>query len=295
VTPEWIALVIARWMNFLSTATLFGMALFLFYAPPDSRKIFEASAASRRLLLAGGAIAFISTLGWACAALVDLAGDVGALFDRGAWSSFLFDTSFGVVWMVRGALATALAICAARGARAHMLIVALSACLLLSQSWIGHVAALPQPARWGVALAHAAHVLGAGAWLGGLMALIVVLSIFRPRGDATSTEEVLTRFSTVGLAAVAAILVGGVINVVAQAQISTIPDSQWGRILGLKLMLVLMMLGLASLNRFVLLPGLSKESHSRTDALFRSIALEQALGVAVLGLTAALGILDPAS
>lgn len=294
MTPEWIALVIARWANFLSVATLFGMALFQFYAPPDSRKAFGASPASRRLFLAGGALVFISAIGWAGAALVDMAGDAGALYDLNAWSSFLFGASFGIVWLVRGALALALAICAARGVRASGLIVAVAAGLLLSQSWIGHVAALSSPSRWGVFLAYAVHVLGAGAWLGGLTGLIVALSVFRMRGDDIAAVALLTRFSTIGLAAVIAIIVGGLVNVVAQAHVATLLTSGWGRTLGLKVLLVLAMLALANLNRFVLTPRLSTRGPSTLDAMIRSIALEQILGIGVLGSTAVLGILDPA-
>ena len=295
MTAEWVALIIARWMNFLSVATLFGMALFLFYAPRESRKCLAVSPVSDRLFVAGGALAFISTLAWAGAALVDLAADAGALIDRSAWSSFLFDTSFGVVWMVRGALAAALALCVARGARARAAIVVLSACMLLSQSWIGHVASLSPPIRWGVALAHGLHVLGAGAWLGGLTALIVVLPAFRACGDQESAAALLTRFSSVGIAAVTAILIGGAINVIVHTQVSALLASEWGRILGLKILLVLAMLALASLNRFFLSPGFSRQGAANFSALFRSVVLEQALGIAVLGLTAALGILDPAS
>ena len=294
MTPEWVTLVIARWANFLSVATLFGMALFQLYAPQGSRKTFAGSVAARRLFLAGGAIVFISTIGWAGAVLVDLAGDAGALYDRNAWSSFLFDTSFGPFWLVRCTLATVLAICAKRGVRANALIAALAACLLFSQSWIGHVAALSAPARFGVALAYAAHVLAAGAWLGGLTSLIVVLPVFRARDDQVSTSNLLTRFSTVGLVAVVAIIFGGLVNVVAQAHMATLLTSGWGRTLGVKVLLVLAMLALASLNRFVLTPRLSTEGSSKLDAMIRSVALEQALGIATLGLTAVLGILDPA-
>lgn len=183
---------------------------------------------------------------------------------------------------------------AGRGDRAHALIAAFTACLLFSQTWIGHIAALSAPAGFGVILAYAAHVLAAGAWRGGLTALIVVSPAFRTCDDRMSASNLLTRFSTVGLVAVVAIIVGGLVNVVARAHMVTLLTSGWGRTLGVRVVLVLAMLALARLNRLVLTPRLSTDGSSKLDAMIRSVALEQVFGIATLGLTAVLGIPDPA-
>lgn len=301
MTGEWIALVFARWLNFVAVAGLFGMALFPLYVPEAARGAYLAQRTMRSLMIVGGALTLASTFAWAGAALVNMAGDGSALWDRSAWLSFLFDTSFGLAWVARGALAIAimLTICGTRGRSAFAAVVALSAGLLISQAWVGHVASLAAPARWGVTLAYALHVLGAGAWFGGLLSLAIAMK--GPRAIAASerktAEELLVRFSSVGLAAVAAIIIGGLINMLAHGAFT--PEmlfaSSWGRALAVKVALVVGMLLLAGANRFILMPRLSRGEASALPTLGRSVLIEQVLGLAVLVLTAALGVLDPST
>lgn len=295
MTPEWSVLILLRWLNFTTVAGLFGMALFVLYAPPAAREAFLARSVTRLLFIAGGALALASTFGWASATLIDMAGETSAVTDVGAWRTFVFDTSFGAAWAARGTLATTLVVCATRYERVIAWIAALTACLLVSQSWIGHIASLAPQTRWGVAIAHALHVWGAGVWFGGLTALTISLRELRERGDRGAQFDVLASFSAVGLAAVLAILIGGLINVAALSTFSptTILVSGWGRTLVLKIMLVLAMITLACLNRFVLMPRLAAGKPSASSRIARSVVLEQILAIAVLGLTAALGLLDP--
>jgi putative copper resistance protein D len=299
VNGIWTVLVIARWLNFVAVAGLFGMALFPFYAPATTRRAYLAQPATRALAIAGGILALFSTAGWAGATLANMAGESAAIWDGQAWRSFLFDTSFGAAWIARGAivLALALTIIVTKRLRASAAVAALSAGLLVSQAWVGHVASLAAPARWGVAVAYALHVIGAGAWFGGLVSLLIVMKGLPASRwiDCRDTEDVLTRFSTVGLVAVVAIIVGGAINTIAHSASAPalVAVSDWGQALVLKLALVAGMLLLACLNRFVLMPRLSKGEATAVPALTRSIVAEQVLGLVVLAATAALGVLDP--
>ncbi len=301
MTGDWIALVVARWLNFVAVAGLFGMALFPLYVPEAARRAYLAQQAMRSFMIAGGVLTLASTFAWAGAAMANMAGDSAALWDRSAWSSFLFDTSFGFAWVARGALALAvmLTIFITRGRSAFGAVVALSAGLLVSQAWVGHVASLAAPARWGVTLAYAVHVLGAGAWFGGLLALAIAMkgarAVTAPARKAA--EALLVRFSSVGLAAVGAIAVGGTVNVLAHGASTRemLLTSGWGRALAVKMALVVGMLLLASANRFILMPRLSRGEASALPTLGRSVLIEQVLGLAVLASTAALGVLDPSS
>lgn len=295
----WTVLVIARWLNFVAVAGLFGMALFPFYAPARTRRAYLAQPAARALTIAGGIVALVSTAGWAGATLANMAGDSAAIWDAEVWRSFLFDTSFGAAWIMRGVivLVLALTIVTTKGFRASITVAVLSGGLLISQAWIGHVASIPAPARWGVTVAYALHVVGAGAWFGGLVSLTVVLNglLASKTIDCREVEDVLTRFSNVGLIAVVAIIGGGAINAIAHGASAPAMAlaSDWGRALVLKLALVAGMLLLACLNRFVLMPRLSKGESSAASALARSVVMEQVLGLVVLAVTAALGVLDP--
>lgn len=300
MTEDWTALVFARWVNLVSVAGLFGMAVFPLYAPTEARRTFLGQPTICRLFVAGGTIAFVSTFGWAGAALVNMTGDVKALADPDAWLSFLFGTSFGLAWIVRLALAVALSLSVFRGERALGAIAALTACLLVSQAWIGHVASLASPARWGVAAAYTLHVLGAGTWFGGILALIILLDGKRIGEDRRAVVDALERFSVIGLIAVLAILVGGIVNALAIYPLSlAMPSwtglftSAWWQTLVAKIALVAAMLGLAGLNRFVWTPRLASGDSAAYTNLVRSVVIEQFLGVAVLAVTAILGVLDP--
>jgi putative copper resistance protein D len=299
VTVDWIALVIARWLNFVAVAGLFGMTLFPLYAPDGARRLYLARPASRFLVIGGGVLTLASTFGWAGAALVNMAGDPSALWDTGAWTSFLFETSFGTAWLVRGAIAVAvmLLIWTTQAQSAHAGVAALSAGLLISQAWVGHAASIAQPLRWGVTLSYSFHVVGAGLWFGGLVSLAVVMNCIRLTKalDRQVAEDVLVRFSSVGFVAVLALVVSGMINAFAHRALSLtiLFTSSWGQAFVAKVALVAGMLMLAGLNRFVLMPRLSNGQASAIPELLRSIVLEQMLGLSVLAVTAALGVLGP--
>ena len=54
------------------------------------------------------------------------------------------------------------------------------------------------------------------------------------------------------------------------------------------------MVGLALVNRFRLVPSLRQATHAPLGALYRSVAAEQALGLAILAVVAVLGTWEPA-
>lgn len=299
MTGEWFVLVVARWLNFLSVAGLFGFCLFPLYISKTERRNFIERPSASRLIFSASTMALASSVGWAGAALVNLEGSWSALLDREAWSDFLFSASFGSVWILRLTLAVAMlpAIAAVNERVMPLAAVSLSAVLLVSQAWIGHVASVPTPAKWGVAVAYALHVLGAGAWFGGLVAL--ALAMTGPRRDTAlarrSDEDLLARFSWVGIIAVAAIVTGGIVNMMAESKLSVsiLVATRWGQVLAAKLVGVAIMLLLACMNRFRLMPRLATGAESVRGALMRSVLTEQILGSLVLALTAVLGTLGP--
>lgn len=146
-----------------------------------------------------------------------------------------------------------------------------------------------------------AHLLAAGAWLGALMMFVLALEA---RGCGAAEAQVIHRalkdFSGVGSIAVAAIVASGLANgwfLVGLGHLGGLTASPWGRLLIVKLVLFAMMLAFAALNRFRLTPRLeaagSDDPGAAISALRYSIGLEFALGVGVLALVAALGVLTP--
>jgi putative copper resistance protein D len=304
VTP-FAALVLARWLQFAALAFLLGAAIFAFYAPAASQIVWRAADSTRRgaarAAVAAALVAGVSAVGWAAAALAGIAG-FDALIDGESWSSFFFETSFGGVWLARLALAATLllVVLATRGGlfarnMSTALVAFLAAALFASQAWIGHPASLPGPERWIVTAAYAAHVLGAGVWLGGLVPLGRMMALAR-HGDPAHAcfEETLQRFSLVGVSAVAAILVGGIVNAgVRFGSFSGFAASAWGRLLVFKIVLFLVMVSLATINRFALMPRLSRGDDAALTQFRRNIALEQACGLLVLLAAASLSGFAP--
>jgi putative copper resistance protein D len=70
----------------------------------------------------------------------------------------------------------------------------------------------------------------------------------------------------------------------------------YGRLLLVKIALFLMMVGLAVLNRFLLVPRIGQEGRpmTGTTALMWTIGIEQVLGLAIIAVVSVLGTWPPA-
>jgi putative copper resistance protein D len=291
------ALAAARWIHFASAMLIFGASLFPFYALPAQTAAPELAPA-RGVLGAAALLAFVSGIAWAAASLINITGEADSLFDREALTAFFFGTGFGKIWMLRIAVLLALLL-AAFTARADLLarnfgaawIALLAAFLLVSQAWIGHPAASTGSERNFVIAGYALHVLGAGAWLGGLLPLWLMLRV--RNAEKARLETALYRFSAVGMFAIAIILAGGLINAWARwNSLDALLAGAWGKVLMAKALGFACLVALAFANRFVLMPRLAAAGALRA-ILTRNVVAEQAVGLAVLAAAALLGILPP--
>jgi len=170
---------------------------------------------------------------------------------------------------------------------------------LATLAWSGHAA----DGEGAFALARLGadilHLLAAALWTG---ALTLFLTMLRNGTDtADNPVKALTRFGRIGSGVVAALGATGLANLWFLTPPETwreLPASDYGQLLGAKLAIVILMLGLAGLNRFVLVPRLAdaSDSQARSGAarvLKISIATEFALALAVLVVVSKLGLLDP--
>ena len=142
----------------------------------------------------------------------------------------------------------------------------------------GHAAAadnLLEPA------ADALHALAAGVWAGGLLALLVLARARGPRPGA----EVFARFSRLALGAVLVLVATGTLAAVVQLGAwDDLWDSRYGQLLSVKLLLVAAVLATALVARRTVRAGGSP---------WRPVRYEAVGTVAVLALTAALGVTPP--
>ena len=222
----------------------------------------------------------------------------------------LYDTLFGQVTLLRLAMALVTAAMLVPGRRAasagafDIARAVLAGGLLATMAWLGHAAATPGLDRYVHLGADVMHLLAAGAWLGALAPLALLL--WRASRSASPTlRDVAThgaeRFSGIGVIVVGALVVTGIVN--AWYLVGTMPalfGTRYGQLLLLKLALFAPMLGLAVYNRLRLMPlaaGAASDADAGGIAAMRQIArnalLETALGLAIVLIVGALGTAVP--
>lgn len=282
------ALVLARFLHFTACLVSFGVcAIGVLLRGSVGHAPLRAF---RTMLLVGAAVALVSAILWILCTAGSMAGGWRSSVDPGILKTVLVDTSFGRVWIWRAIIAVALLLLALRlnaAARVETLVAA--GALLASIALTGH--AVMQEGFAGIVhrVAHALHLLGAGYWGGGLVALLIVL---RHRTDR-DTFEILRRFSTVGIVAVLVIAASGITNAWFIVQDwRDVLASLYGHILLTKISLFAAMVALACINRFVLMPELGRMGASRA-MLQRMIVVEIVLAGLVVLAASMLGTVAP--
>lgn len=302
-------LVAARFVHFAASLLLFGGWLYALHglrgaalAPAAQRVV----APLRPILAAAAVVALVSGALWIAMTVANIGGSFASAADGGTWAVVLAETDFGRVWVGRLALGAVLAAVTLLAVRARSpaldrTAAVLGAALLASLALLGHTQAqegVPRTIHTG---ADALHLLGAGAWLGGLAALALLL---RPQAAVPLglVHQALGRFSAMGMAAVGALAISGLVNGwflvgTLQALVAT----TYGRVLLLKLALFGLMVALAAENRFRVTGQVAAAAEAGAPpapalkAIRRNVALEQVLGGGILALVAVLGAIEPAA
>ena len=145
--------------------------------------------------------------------------------------------------------------------------------------------------------------MAAGAWVGALLPLALVLGAALVRPDTPSiaiAREVVLRFSRHGVACVGTLVITGVFNSwVIVGSLTGLVSTDYGRLLLVKIALFLAMVSLAAVNRLRLTPLLrQRENGTASNALSRirtNTVLEAALGLLVVAVVGLLGTMSPAS
>lgn len=308
--PMSAVLVAARLAQFAAVTVLFGAALFRLLAARSFRTCGEIhevmDAWLQRLLLGAAMISFVSSVAWLLVQSALMSEGWEGAVSGEVLSTVLLQTEFGQLWIGRLALSSAVLILAVvssmrRGHNAgSALMTGLSALLVVSLAGTGHAVMGIGTARDVDVTGQAVHLVAASVWLGGLLPLGFLLRKVQTETDPAwlaAAQSALSRFSQVGLVAVAALLLTGLTaSWSLVGSIGALVDTDYGRVLLAKLAFVLAMIGLAATNRFWLMPRIEADSPSRRNAMLRlsrNVALEQALGLAVLVAVSLLGTLPP--
>lgn len=169
---------------------------------------------------------------------------------------------------------------------------------LASLTWSGHGA---MDNAWHL-LSDILHLLAAGAWLGAMLALILMARLDALCSEARirSLADSVKRFEGVGAAIVLILSVTGVANYlfIVGPTLGEVLLGTYGILLAIKVVLFGGMLVLAALNRFHLGPLLEQSLRAgqhqvAANALRRSVASELVIALLIVGLVAWLGTLSP--
>lgn len=259
---------------------------------------------------------FASALVWlGLQAVVASGRPLGEALTLHTVGTVLTGTNFGRVWEVRLALIALLAWFLFFREReqderdwtaVRLEGVLLAGGLASALAWAGHAAATEGSARLTHLAADAVHLLAVGVWLGGLCPLAVLLMRARRSPDASWTavaQEAIRRFSLLGLVSVSVLTLTGTVNGwLLVGGVPPLVGTPYGRLLLVKLGLLLPLIGLAAWNLLRLKPALLAPPNGVADGtrgtilrwLTRTVVAEASLGAAVLIVVGALGITPPA-
>jgi putative copper resistance protein D len=298
-------IIASRLVHFAALALLFGGSVFRLFIRP--RISYQRKPWPRAIDIAVVVAALLSALGWFIGTAASMTGDWSEILEPDVLAAVLVETRFGRLWTGRLALLAAilaLTLVWRRQTRAREgFMLLLSGMLTASLAGVGHGSIGTGSLGLIHTTADMAHLLCAAAWLGGLVCLGLDLRHASNGGDLQSIDRVRTmlpRFARLGYIAVATLLITGCINTLALVpRPEALIGTDYGRILSLKLGLVVMMIAIAICNRFVFSPRLLLGAQSpgsgadNTMTLYRSVAVEQAIGLFVLAAVAVLGTTHP--
>ncbi len=305
-----LGLVVARLLHYVAVATLAGASFFPLYVYADAEPI-ALFRWRQRVLLAAAIAALLSAILWFVFSVASMSGNLADVGDREVLWTVVHDTRFGSVWIARLVLSIIMVglfwnrVASKIGPRSDVLTPVLATVLLISLAGVGH--AQIEEGIEGIihVLSDAAHLLAAGAWLGGLVPLGYILSLSGREtrsGQESDLNEILLRFSGMGYVAVATLIGSGLVNSwFLIGNISRLFATPYGQLLIVKLGLFAGMLALAVSNRFWIVPSLTKArtddqsaSTTLTTKLRHHVLGEQFLGLMVLLVVSVLGTMQPA-
>jgi putative copper resistance protein D len=302
---DWVSIAL-RFGLYVDLMVLFGLGLFGLYSLAGRERVSGAVLPFRPILLVTAAFGVLLSVASMLTMVSAMSGESDFTELRPHVQMMVFETDFGLAWAARITVLVIAGLAVTLNDRApgfSLLIASFSGAIALaSLAWSGH-GAMDEGSRryWHFAM-DILHLLAAGAWLGALVAFVLMAKI-----NALKTAErirllarAVARFEWVGAVIVVVITVTGVVNYlfIVGPKLDDLLLSTYGILLFIKVGLFAGMLVLAALNRFHLGPFLERSLREgkyevAANALRRSMAVELALAVLIVGLVAWLGTLSP--
>lgn len=280
--------IILRFALYVDLLLLFGLALFGLYsfnALLRFRPLLRGMAVTGALLSVAGLVLMTRAMSGET--------QLAALWPH--LQMMLLETDVGLAWALR---MTALAIVVIRPSLWPASLA--GAIALASLAWSGHGAMDEGWLRFWHFLSDILHLLAAGAWLGALLALVLMVSGRIGDTRLRLIADAVKRFEWVGALIVLTVSVTGVMNYlfIVGPRLDGVLFGTYGLLLAIKVLAFAVMLVLAALNRFHLGPSLQQSLRDgqhliAANALRRSVVMELALALLIVALVAWLGTLSP--
>ncbi|KPG98786.1 copper homeostasis membrane protein CopD [Pseudomonas sp. RIT-PI-r] len=280
--------IILRFALYVDLLLVFGLALFALYSAETLlrlRPMLRGMALIGALLSVAGLVLMTSTMSGETA--------LAALWPP--VQMMVLETDVGLAWAVR---MTALIVVVIRPGL--WLASFAGAIALASLAWSGHGAMDEGALRFWHFLSDILHLLAAGAWLGAMLALVLIAQGLVDEARIRSLAFAVRRFEWVGAAIVLTLSITGVVNYlfIIGPRLDEVLLGTYGMLLAIKVLLFAAMLVLAALNRFHLGPALAQALRDgqhvvAVNALRRSVVVELAIALLIVALVAWLGTLSP--
>ena len=269
-----LSLALARGLFVASVLSSFGAALFLRLFAPLAVPEVETTCRTARM----------GKPAWRRSGRACLAGDRNAGHCRDGWPCrdgngvpvVLFGTRFGQILALQGLALAGAAGVIASGVRARAVAAVLGGLATLLEAGHSHAFAMAHGLS-ALLVSQALHLLAAGAWLGGLLPLFILVQRSPPKLGAVAAR----RFSALGIAAVSTLVATALFQGWdCRAGLRGLTGTAYGTVLLIKAGLFAVMVVIAARNRFHLTPALATHHGERSKpALARSIAVETVLGL----------------
>jgi putative copper export protein len=209
-----------------------------------------------------------------------MGGDLASVMDPGLQALALHSAAaFALALRVAGLVVLVLAL-RTKGKPSTALVVAATLVTLASFTLMGHTAS--HSPRWLLALLLLAHLIVISFWFGALVPLRLATRYENARTAGAAIEA----FSTAAAWIVPALFVAGLALAVVLLGSFTALKSPYGQLLIVKVTGFALLIGLASLNKWRLGPGVAAGDARLTRAFRRSLRIEYVLIAAVLTVTA---------
>ncbi|MEP7045710.1 MAG: copper resistance protein CopC [Ilumatobacteraceae bacterium] len=247
------------------------------------------SASNRMLLWLAWVFLLVGSLGsFGLYGAKVVAGAPSAAIDPSVWSKVVGSHTASVL-LVRAILVLALGVLLSTFARRASDVwrgaaLALGVALVFTYSSVGHAYAQDPAPLW-VAV-DAVHLTAISLWIGGLLMFAFGSTVWLT--DAGS-ERIVRRFSVTAMVAVPVIVATGIAQTVKLAgTLDDVTSTSWGRTLLVKVAVVTVLVAVGGVSQWLL-------RNDGPSALKRNVLVEALIGIAVIGLAAALVALPPQS